>query len=195
MKKTIIAHNPNNLPLIHYSDLCDFQGDFKADIGAEQLKKLKNSIIKHDIFIPKFVWFDPDGRACILDGHQTKKALKSLEDDGWEIPMIPYVKVDARDRQDAAEKLLQINSRYAKVNPESDFIRSLDDIGEILQQVEIPEIKIPDVDVSDVVASIDHVDKIEESFSILIECKSESQQIELLERLESEGVKCKALIS
>mgnify|MGYP000947974184 CR=1 FL=1 len=104
--------------------------------------------------MPKAIWFDPDGKANILDGHQTKKALASLEADGWEIPEIPYITINAKDRKDAAEKLLQINSRYAKMNPNTTWLKEFDfDMGEIEQlivSIEIPELDGFGADMEDI---------------------------------------------
>lgn len=142
--KVLKVHNSDNLPTIAYSKLVDFQGDLKHQIEPEALEKMRNSLKKHGVFVPKFVWFDKSGKANIMDGHQTKQALKSLEADGWKIPEIPYVTVEAKSRKDAAEKLLQINSRYAKMNPNTTWLEEFDfDMGEIeelIGSIEIPEL-------------------------------------------------------
>ena len=140
MKKTIKVQNPNNLPTMNYKQFVDFQEDFKKPIEPKALEKLKNSIIEHGIFLPKFVWFC-EGKAFILDGHQTKKALASLQGDGWLIGEIPYSEIKADNRDDAGEKLLIINSKYADVNPNSEFVKRLPDLDIVLKKVEIPELK------------------------------------------------------
>jgi len=140
--KILKVHNQNNLPTMPYTEFVEFQGDLKNPITPEDLKKICESLKKHGVFVPKFVWFDEQQHANILDGHQTKQALSSLEDEGWEIPEIPYVNIEASNRQDAAEKLLQINSRYATMNPHTTWFDNLDfpDISELLEQIQIPEI-------------------------------------------------------
>jgi hypothetical protein len=140
--KRLKIHNPHGLPTIPYTELEDFQGDLKHPIEPELLDRLKRSLVKHGVFVPKFVWFDKKRRALILDGHQTRKALGSLEDDGWVIPGIPYVRVKAKNRKDAGEKLLQINSRYARFNTETTWFEDLDlDIEEMLASISIPELE------------------------------------------------------
>jgi ParB-like chromosome segregation protein Spo0J len=119
------VHNPNKLATIDYKQLEDFQGDFKLPMSDENLTKLKNSLVRYGVFIPKYVWVDK-GKFKVLDGHQTKKALQELENEGYEIPGIPYVMIDAKDSKDALKKLLQINSEYANVNP---FTTILDKLG------------------------------------------------------------------
>jgi len=142
-KNNIKIYNPNNLPTIPYAKLEDFQRDLKKRITEEALDKLKKSILKHGIFVPKFVYKE-NGQYLTMDGHQTKKALISLEVDGYEIPEIPIVEIQAKDRKDAAEKLLQINSRYAEMNPETTFFEDFELDLDILEDIEIPELKVFD---------------------------------------------------
>jgi hypothetical protein len=142
MEKILKVLNPNNLPTMPYTDMVEFQGDLKKDITSFDLIKIKNSLKKHGVFLPKFVWFDDEGVPNIVDGHQTKIALTSLEqDDGWEIPEIPYVKIGAENRLDAAEKLLQINSRYATMNSETTWFHDIGfpDVEQLMTTFTIPE--------------------------------------------------------
>ena len=132
--------NPNNLSTIAYSKLVDLQGDLKI-LSESNLNKLKLSIIKYGFFVPKFVW-KSDGKHYILDGHQTVKACESLEAEGYEIPGIPYVEIQAKDRKDAGEKLLQINSRYGAINPDTTFFEDFDIDLSFLDEIEIPELNI-----------------------------------------------------
>ncbi len=136
----IKVDNSNGLPTIDYHELEDLQMDFKT-IGREELNKLKNSIIKHGVFLPKFVW-ENKGKYWTLDGHQTKKALMELESE-YDIPEIPIVKVKAKSKKDAIEKILIINSRYGKINNRTDIFNVMDiDLTEIESLIVIPEIKI-----------------------------------------------------
>jgi len=138
--------NPNNLPTVDYRNLIDIQGDLKT-IDRKALEKLKDSIKKHGIFVPKFVWKDED-KFYIIDGHQTKKALEELEKEGYEIPEIPYVEIEAKNKKDAAEKLLQINSRYGKINPATEFFEKYRLDSVVIDEIEIPELdlSIPEFD-------------------------------------------------
>lgn len=140
MNNVLKVHNPNNLPTMSYTQFVEFQGDLKEPMTPENLKKMKGSLKKHGVFVPKFVWFDEQHQANILDGHQTKQALSSLESDGWEIPEIPYTVIETENQQDAAEKLLQINSRYAVFNPSTTWFDDLEfhDVPGLLESVSIP---------------------------------------------------------
>jgi len=138
--KKINVHNPNNLPTIPFQKFEDLQGDLKT-IDKNSLQKLKNSIKKYGIFVPKFVWKN-DGYYYLIDGHQTKKALAELEKEGYEIPEIPYVEIKAKNKRDAAEKLLQINSRYGKINPDTEFFENFEIDESFLDEIEIPELDV-----------------------------------------------------
>jgi len=141
MIKKIIVHNPNHLPTTSYKNLKDLQGNLKT-LSSENLEKLKQSILKHGIFIPKFVWIENSKNYWIEDGHQTIKALASLEKEGYTIPDVPYVKVECDNKKDAAEKLLQINSRYGIINPETTFFEDFDIDLDFINEIEIPELDI-----------------------------------------------------
>ncbi len=121
--ETIKVYNEDNLPTIEYTLLTDFQGDLKT-IKQSELNKLKNSILKHGIFLPKFVWKSRD-IYWTLDGHQTKKALSELAKD-YTVPGIPIVRIKAKSKKDAMEKLLVINSRYGKINRKTELLEIMD---------------------------------------------------------------------
>lgn len=67
-------------PLDHFQN---FQGELKK-ITPENLKRLKQSIVGGGFTAPLFIWQDN-----ILDGHQRKIALESLQYDGYEVPDVP----------------------------------------------------------------------------------------------------------
>jgi hypothetical protein len=122
-----------------------FQGELKT-ISDDELEKLKKSIIKYGFSFPVFVWENK-----ILDGHQRLKAVKQLVSDGYKIKdnNLPVVRIEAKNEKEAAEKLLLINSRYAKIDEGGFQVFTFDykiDLGEIEELVEIPEIdfSLPD---------------------------------------------------
>ena len=87
----------------------NFQGNLKA-LGDDEFKKLERSIIKYGFSFPVFVWGNK-----ILDGHQRVYVVSEMIKDGHAIGDIPIVEIEARDETEAAEKLLLINSHYAKM--------------------------------------------------------------------------------
>ena len=134
---------------VDIGDLQDFQGGLKK-IERADLEKLKNSILKYGFSFPVFCWNDN-----ILDGHHRVLATNALIEDGFKIDKIPIVDIDAKDETEAAEKLLQINSEYAKITKEGfyDFVsRTSVDVESIAD-----EISISSVDVESLLSSLDGV--------------------------------------
>lgn len=98
-----------NLPL---SSLKSFQGDIKR-ISDENLEKLKRRILKDGVNAPLFIW--KKGKTTyLLDGHQRLKALRELKKEGHEIPALPCAIIEAKNAEDAREKLLAISSQYGE---------------------------------------------------------------------------------
>lgn len=171
-RKAILIDNPTNLPLLPLDEFALFQGDLKKEPEKSALDKLMRSILDHHIFIAKAVFFE-DGKPQTEDGHQTLFALRALRDLGYtksivisyamkegrmqeesrteyDTIMVPYqvivpVGETPEDRRrDAAKKLLQINSQYAKLNPETSFFKDLDldrfDLDALLSETEVPDL-------------------------------------------------------
>jgi hypothetical protein len=135
-KIKITCDAANAMPI---DDLEAFQGKLKS-ISEVEFEKLKSAILKYGFSFPVFVW-----RKNILDGHQRVQAVKRLIDDGYELEggMLPVVLIEAKDRKEAAEKLLLINSRYAKIDQSGFdiFIEDFDiDVADMGHFLDIPEI-------------------------------------------------------
>lgn len=58
--------------------------------------------------------WDHEGMYKALDGHQRIKALCSLREEGWDIPLLPVAFIEASDEADARKKLLAISSQYGE---------------------------------------------------------------------------------
>ena len=105
------------LPLEKLSPL---QGDLKVLPEANHAL-LRESILRHGITFPFFVWRAPKkkGGKCgshfIIDAHQRDKVLQRLAEDGYAIPEVPVVWIDALDEQEAKEKILLCNSNYGEM--------------------------------------------------------------------------------
>lgn len=112
----IKAHNPNNLPTIDYRDLIELQPNSFKDLSEKNFDKLSNSFNVHGFITPYFVWKDK-GKYFILDGHQRSRVLSTLEPNGLEVP---YILIEAKNKQEAAKKLLAIDSRYGKRTAEGE---------------------------------------------------------------------------
>jgi len=133
MKIPITCKGSTCLPL---EKLKNFQGNLKT-LPESELEKLKNSIVKHGFSFPVFVWQD-----AILDGHQRVYALKKLLDEGYTIDDIPIVEIHAQNKAQAAEKLLILNSHYAKITEDGlyEFLSANElDINDIVSELNLPD--------------------------------------------------------
>jgi DNA modification methylase len=72
------------------------------------MEKLKNSI-KNGFICPFIIW-----KNNILDGHQRKKALQQLREEGWEIPPLPVVNITAKTKSEAKGIVLDLTSQHGE---------------------------------------------------------------------------------
>lgn len=107
------VHNPNNLPTIPIADLLPTQGNLKH-LTEKNYQKLKSRIEHRGFSVPVYVWEDDKGVKHLLDGHQRRQILIT---EGWNDP-IPYLKIPAKDLQEAMARLLEITSQYATITQE-----------------------------------------------------------------------------
>jgi hypothetical protein len=89
----------------------EFQGGLKSS-DRMRIDKLKRSIRRLGIIMPIFVWEN-----SILDGHQRVNAITEMlkEGDTLEGNALPYLKIQAKSRKQAAEMVLAYSSEYAKI--------------------------------------------------------------------------------
>ena len=175
-----------------------FQGNLK-ELRPDEFEKLKRSILKYGFSFPVFVW-----KNNILDGHQRVYVTAELVKEGYQIGDIPAVEIDAKDETEAAEKLLMLNSRYAKITEDGlyEFLNTHDvDIENMFGDLDLPEI-----DMNRFLTGYIIDDKetggqngkrmIEDDlqYQILVKCEDEDQQSKLLSKFNKEGIKCQPLI-
>jgi hypothetical protein len=128
---------------LYLADLTPLQGGLK-ELNDANFEKLKRSVLKHGISFPFFIWQN-DGTNYILDGTQRDRVLNRMAEDGYEIPPLPCALIQAKDKKDAAEKILLISSQYGKMSNNSleDFLAD-NDIGflELQDELELPAIDL-----------------------------------------------------
>jgi len=128
------------LPL---SDLLVFQGNLKK-LSKKNLDKLKARIVQSGFCAPFFIW-RYEGGNFILDGTQRRSALIALQADGYTVPDLPVVWIEAETEARAREIILSVSSQYGEwVDAElKEWIDAFDDeIKETLRLVD-KEIRIP----------------------------------------------------
>ena len=125
------------------ANLTPLQGDLK-ELSQSSFNKLKQSVLHHGITFPFFIW-QSDGKNYILDGTQRDRVLTRMADEGFHIPALPCALIDAKDRKEAAEKILLISSQYGKMTNNSleQFLSENDlDLMELNDELELPSIDL-----------------------------------------------------
>ena len=92
-----------------------FSSDIKNRTSYD-IERLKDSIKKNGFLFPLFIW---NGHNVILDGKARYIALKQLSKEGYILSKIPVVIIEAKNEEEAKEKVLQVNSRYGKITEAS----------------------------------------------------------------------------
>lgn len=117
--------------------LTEFQGNFK-DLSKENYQKLKKEIIELGFSSPIHIW-----RENILDGHQRIRTLKKMRDEGFEIPLLPIVEVEAKDEKEAKKKVLSLTSQFGQITNQGlyEFLNESDiAFDEVKESFRFPEI-------------------------------------------------------
>lgn len=132
-----IAITCKGIDTITLDEIVDFQGNLKK-ITKDNFDKLKKRIIQNGFNVPFFVW-ETEGKKKLMDGHQRRKVLLDLREEGYIVPPLPYVVIEARDEKDARQKLLGICSQYGEfeIDEFKDWVNDLElDIAESLRIVD-----------------------------------------------------------
>lgn len=98
---------------VSIDEIVDFQGKLKSRT-ADQIAAVIRSIEEFGFSFPFFLWNDAGTRWC-LDGHGRLGALRFMRDEGWEVPKLPAVYIEAKDETEAKQKLLRMNSQYGQI--------------------------------------------------------------------------------
>ncbi len=151
-KEKIIPVTCTSSHLIEIADMRPIQGELKSRT-REQILKLRNLILKYGFSFPMYIWFDGE-TYFTLDGHGRDHVCKELIDEGYKFKQkdgsvsttLPCVFIDAKDRKEAKEKLLAVNSSFGKITEEG-LLSYLFEPGFELAFEDIKEsLELPDVD-------------------------------------------------
>src|SRR5690242_7227879 len=102
---------------LQLAELAALQGGLK-ELSKSSFQKLKQSILRHGITFPFFIWQN-EGRNWILDGTQRDRVLRMMAEEGYSIPLLPCALIEAKDKREAAEKILLISSQYGRISEQS----------------------------------------------------------------------------
>lgn len=143
--KKIIRVTCEGAATVSLDELTRFQGKLKQ-LSEERYQKLKESILKLGISFTFSVWKNK-GKMYIIDAHQRETVLIRMRDqEGYTVPKVPVSWVHARDRSEAALKVLASASQYGEVT--SDGLKAFIDEFDI-KMVELDNtFEFPEVDMS-----------------------------------------------
>ena len=100
-------------------DMTVLQGNLKARTD-DDYEKIKKSILKYGFSFPAFIWVEKKTNTnYLIDGTGRYSALKQMQEEGYLIPELPIVYIEAKDKTEAKQKLLRLNSQYGKMTKES----------------------------------------------------------------------------
>ena len=128
---------------LELAELTELQGGLKERTDVDY-DKIKLSIIKFGFSFPLFVW--KSGKTNYLcDGHGRFATLCKMQKDGYIVPPLPVVYIQCKNKTEAKQKLLRLNSTYGKMTKES-VLEFAEDL-----EINFDEISLPDttIDFSD----------------------------------------------
>jgi hypothetical protein len=100
--------------LLTVDEMVEFQGDLKT-LSKKNYNRLKKEILETGIGFPFRIWRH-DSKAFIIGGHQTKRTLVQMREEGYDIPRVPVSFVEARDYTEAKRRVLQDVAQYGQID-------------------------------------------------------------------------------
>ena len=125
---------------LNIAEMKVFQGTLKERTDVDY-DKIKLSIIKFGFSFPFFLWKDKDGNNYLIDGTGRFETLCKMQKDGYLIPDLPVVFIQCKDKKEAKQKLLRLNSQYGKMTKES-VLEFAEDIDLNFEEIALPDTTI-----------------------------------------------------
>lgn len=120
----------------------EFQGELKRRTKKD-INKIITSIEKYGFSFPFFIRNETGHNYC-LDGHGRILALAEMRKRGEDLPMFPVVYVEAKNEEEAKNKLLRLNSQYGEIT-KSGFMEFTTDISFDVDELNIPGVELLDI--------------------------------------------------
>jgi len=144
MPKTIIS-KVTNCQTIDFQDLAKYTFNDLKESKDRDVSKLKNNIVNTGFTSPFYIWQD---HKYVIDGAGRCKALTELQSEGFIIPPLPYVEIQAQDLKEAKKIVLSVSSQFGIVTQNSlgDFTANDFEIEE-LKELKENELNLPELDI------------------------------------------------
>ena len=158
-----------------FTQIKDFQGELKSRT-QDDIEHLITSIERHGFAFPFFVWRQPNGTCSCLDGHGRIMALNQMQREGYEIPELPVVYVDAASEGEARTKLIQINAVTGRFT-DSGFRELVKDIPDL----DLSAYNYPDLDLNRITTELSILKQAEENIKndLNVEWEKELQNVDV----------------
>ena len=127
--------------VLSIDEVRNFQGKLKT-LSEESYQRLKQSILDLGFSFPLNIW-KHNGRNLIIDAHQRVDTMLRMRSEGYIIPPLPVVYIDAKDKQEAARKVLAATSQYGEIKPDNlhSFLTEFNlDVKDMIDTLQFPEI-------------------------------------------------------
>ena len=133
---------------LEIAEMTEMQGGLKerTDIDYD---KIKLSICKFGFSFPFFIW-KSGNKNYLIDGHGRFATLCKMQKDGYLIPPLPVVYIQCKNKTEAKQKLLRLNSQYGKMTKES-VLEFAEDIDLNFDEIALPDSVIDFTDDTDAV--------------------------------------------
>ena len=164
------------------------QGNLKLREDADY-EKIKKSILTYSFSFPFFIW--RSGKTnYLIDGTGRHDCLLKMQEEGYLIPELPVVYIQCKNKTEAKQKLLRLNSQYGKMTKES-VLEFAEDIDLNFDEIALPD-SVIDFSENGEVAETEKKDMdFNESYSVVVQCINEEECEEVFNTLTSQGYKCK----
>jgi hypothetical protein len=157
-KGLVIKSNILEFKSVAHRSVKIIQGDLK-ELTRENYQKFKKKLLKDGICRPAVLWKNEKNELCVLDGTQMVRTLEAMENEGFKVPLMPSVLINASDEKAAREILLSLISQYGTVTTQGlvEFAGNIGlDLPDLQNDFNIPGINFKTV--SDEYTK-DHTDK------------------------------------
>lgn len=137
--------------VLELDQIKELQGNLKKR-GKKEIDQIITSIEKYGFSFPFFVWRG-EGQNLCMDGHGRLEALAEMRRRGAALPSFPVAYVEAKDRDEAKQKLLRLNSQFG--------VMTFDSVMEFTEGLEVDwgDLALPDGLSLDMEASEDGEDE------------------------------------
>ena len=124
---------------LEIAEMTELQGGLKerTDIDYD---KIKLSICKFGFSFPFFIW-KSGNKNYLIDGHGRFATLCKMQKDGYIIPPLPVVYIQCKNKTEAKQKLLRLNSQYGRMSKYS-VLEFAEDLELNFEEISLPETTI-----------------------------------------------------